>query len=460
MPGRIDFKMGFNTLNPAHKIHVDAGFRIYILGNFSGQSAIPWEQRKIREINIDNFDQVMAQITPGLEINSGLTLQFKTREAFNPDAWFNKVPILTDLRQLKSELSNPKTAAQAAAKINAFHPVLAEKNAAAHPPSNASENQEDMLQRLLGKKSDSVAGNLDSVQGFIDQIVSPYISQEADPEHTALIKVIDSTISQFLRMQLHSQPFQNLEALWMATEALVNEESADRHRYFLVDVRQDELLAEQKTGSCVFEQKILQHVQAKDDEQQTLLLAGDYYFSGSEDDKALLCYFSQLAATCNSCFLGGAQSSWIENTILNGSDSTLQWHQFLSEINADRVVLAYPRYLLRLPYGNKRNSIDTFDFEECSIIPRSEELLWGNPAFLCIRGLIKNSEEQRGDEAFFFNDIPAFAFDQDGEKVLQPCVEMLLNEAQITTLLSRGIMPLIGFRHRQGIRLAAISTLV
>ncbi|MCD2451190.1 type VI secretion system contractile sheath large subunit [Methylicorpusculum oleiharenae] len=459
MPGRIDFKMGFKTLNPAHKIPVDTGFRIYILGGFSGQSAISWEQRKIREINIDNFDQVMTQINPMIEINSGLTLQFKTREAFHPDAWFDKVPILTDLLQLKSELGNTKTAAQAAAKINAFRPVVTESDHAAHSPI-ISETQEDLLQRLLGKKSENAADKTDSVQGFIDQIVSPYISQETKPEHEALINVIDVTISRFLQTQLHSPSFQNLEALWMATEALVNEDSGDRRTYFLVDIRQDELLAEQKRGSCVFEQKLLQQLQAGDGDQQTLLLAGDYYFSGSEDDKALLTYFSQLAATCNSCLLGGVHASFIENTILNRSDKVPQWEQFFNEINADRVVLAYPRYLLRLPYGNKRNPIDTFDFEECSIIPQSRELLWGHPAFLCTRGIIKNSEEQSGDEAFFFSDIPAFAFDQDGEKLLQPCVEMLLNEAQITTLLSRGIMPLIGFRQRQGIRLAAVSTLI
>lgn len=459
MPGRIDFKIGFNTLNPAHKVSFDAGFRIYILGDFSGQSAIPWEQRKIREITIDNFDQVMTQINPALEINSGLTLQFNTREAFHPDAWFDNVPILTDLLQLKSELGNPKTAAQAAAKINAFRPVSTGSDHVAQSP-RVVENQDDMLERLLGKKSESAAGKTDSVQGFIDQIVTPYISHESEPEHTALIKVIDATISRFLQAQLHSPSFQNLEALWMATEALVNEESGDRHNYFLVDIRQDELLAEQKKGSCVFEQKLVQHIQSGAGEQQTFLLAGDYYFSGSEDDKALLTYFSQLAATCHSCFLGGVHLSFIENSVLNGSDSIPQWDQFLNAINADRVVLACPRYLLRLPYGNKRNPIDTFDFEECSIIPQSEELLWGHPAFLCARGLIKNSEEQSGDEAFFFSDIPAFAFDQDGEKQLQPCVEMLLNEAQISTLLSRGIMPLIGFRQRQGIRLAAISTLV
>ncbi|MBS3955468.1 MAG: type VI secretion system contractile sheath large subunit [Methylomicrobium sp.] len=49
--------------------------------------------------------------------------------------------------------------------------------------------------------------------------------------------------------------------------------------------------------------------------------------------------------------------------------------------------VAYPRYLLRLPYGNKRNPVDTFDFEECSIIPQPEELLWGHPAFLCSWGI-------------------------------------------------------------------------
>ena len=457
MPGRIDFTMSFNTQRAAHKSDVGNGFRLYVLGNFSGRSDVSWEQRKIRGIDIDNFDQVMKQIRPALEIGSGLTLTFETLEDFHPDAWFEKIQILADLQKLKGELNNPNTAVQAAAKIQAYYQPKT-KNDTPVQPQEATESQEDTLQRLLGKSPERTPGRTGSVDQFIDQLVAPHVTKDTDPQHQALIKVIDSTMSQLLRMLLHLQDFQNLEALWRATEALVNEESSDEQRFFLVDISQAELVAELRKGSRVFEQKLLQHAQSGDSGQDILLI-GDYCFSDSADDRGLLMYCSQLAKACEGCFLGGADISLIENSILGRSENLRSWAKYLNEISADRVILAYPRYLLRLPYGNKRDPIEALEFEECLANPQSDELLWGNPAFMCARFLIKTSQGDKNEDQLYFSDIPAFSIDQNGEQILQPETETLLNVTQANALLSQGITPLIGFRQRQGIRLITISTL-
>jgi type VI secretion system ImpB/VipA family protein len=457
MSGRIDFTMDFNTHRASHKSDGGNHLRLYILGCFSGRSEVSWEQRKIRKIDIDNFDQVMDQIMPTLEISSGLTLKFETVDDFHPDAWFEKVQILADLQKLKKELSNPNTAAQAAMKIQAhFQPET--KIDTPIQTQEAPESQDDILQRLLGKKPESTETKTNSVDQFIDQLISPFVIKETDLQHQALIKVIDSTMSQLLRTLLHRQDFQNLEALWRATTALVNEESGDEHSFFLVDISQAELLVELEKGSHSFDQKLLDHVQSDDDEQDILLI-GDYCFSDSVDDRNLLKYCSQLAKACQGCFLGSADISLIENTIPGESKNAQHWSQFLNEISADKVILAYPRYLLRLPYGNKRDPIEALEFEECSTIPQSDELLWGSSAFVCARALIRTSQGRKHEDQYYFSDIPAFTFDLDGEQTLQLGTEALLNETQANTLLSQGITPLIGFRQRQGIRLMAITTL-
>ena len=76
-----------------------------------------------------------------------------------------------------------------------------------------------------------------------------------------------------------------------------------------------------------------------------------------------------------------------------------------------------------------------------------------------VRFLIKTSQGDNRQDLLYFSDIPVFSFDQDGEKVLQPATELLLNEAQANALLSKGISPLLGFRQRSGARLMAITTL-
>lgn len=457
MSGRIDFTMDFNTKRTTHKSDSDNFFRLYILGNFSARSDVPWEQRKIRGVDSDNFDQVMNLIMPTFEIETGLALKIETLDDFHPDTWFGKIQILANLQKLKKELSSPSTAEQAAMKIQAYYPS-ATKNDASIPTKEATESQEDILQRLLGKSPENTIGRKNSVNQFIDQIVSPYVMKDTDLQHQALIKVIDSTSSQYLQTLLHRQDFQRLEALWRATETLVKEESGDEQSFFLVDISQTELLAELRKDSGTFEQRLLQHVQSGDGEQDIILI-GDYCFSSSVDDRDLLTYCSRLAKICGGCFLSGADISLLEDSISAESGSVQNWTQYLKEISADRVILAYPRYLLRLPYGNRRDPIEAFEFEECSVTPQTNELLWGNPAFICARVLIKTSQGHKNEDQAYFGDVPAFTFDHNGEHILQPGTEILLNETQANALLAKGITPLIGFRQRQGIRLVSISTL-
>jgi type VI secretion system ImpB/VipA family protein len=457
MSGRIDFTMGFNTQSAVQKIGGGRDYRIYILGNFSGRSDVSRQQRKINKIDVDNFDQVMTRIMPTLEIGTGSTLQFGALDDFHPDAWLEKVPILADLQHLKRELNNPATAAQAAAKIRAYFPDGTKelRPVEARP---VAESQDDMLERLLGKRPDSPVSETDSVAQLIQRMVAPHVKKEANPQHQALIDLIEATISQFLRTILHSQGFQGLEALWRATEALVNEESADRQSFFLVDINRAELLGEPRSGSGAFEQQLLQHVQSGDDEQDVLLI-GDYGFSNNADDRDLLAFCSQLANRCAGRFLGFADKSLIDSFIVAEPENPQHWADYLKETRSDKVILAYPRYLLRLPYGQQRDPLEAFEFEECSDIPQTEELLWGNPAFLCARVLSIASQGSTSDDPFFFGDIPAVTFIQDGESILHPSVETLINEAQANSLLSRGIVPLIGFRRRQGVRLIGVSPL-
>ncbi len=458
MSSRIDFTMGFNARGIASKKEHANAYRIYLLGDFSGKRDAAWSQRNIKRIDSDTFEQVMSQIRPSLNLDSGLALHFESIEDFHPDAWFNKIRILTDLLELKKALSNPKTAAQAAAKIQSFNQTDPNQNILAQTQQVDVETEADTLQRLLGKEPGPKTDKADTVERLIERVVSPYITKDVSPQYQALIDVIEKTISQFLRNLLQRQDFKSLESLWRATEALVNEEYADEQRFFLVDISQAELMAAVNEGGSEFKERLLAHVQL-DDEERDVLLAGDFSFTGSAEDGELIKFLSATAKTCGGCFLGAADQSLIDSAILGESQKNSHWARYLSEINADSVVLAYPRYLLRLPYGLKHDPIETLAFEECSEVPVRNELLWGNPALLCVRALIRMTEEESTDNALLMSDVPVFSYTLDDEAVLQPGTEILLNETQVNALLSKGITPLIGFRQHQGVQLPIISTL-
>jgi len=460
MPGRIDFTLDFNKSNASASRNQESRYRTYILGNFSGQAETPWEQRKITRINIDNFDQVMAQIMPAIDVDTRLRLNFETLDDFHPDICLLKVPILADFLTLKQELSNPATAAQAAAKIKAFLPVEDDKKSPdqQHLESSEAETEEAMLERLLGKKPETGRSEPDPVDLLLQRMVSPYVSKEVEPQSQALISIIDATVSQYLRTLMHRLDFQRLESLWTATAGLVNEESGDEHEFFLIDIDREELTAELTSGQLLFEQNLMAHIRTGDGEQEVLLV-GDFEFSDSAGDKEFLNLCSRLANNCGAFFLGAVDRVLIENVTSASSENTQKWKQYCDQIYADHVILAYPGYLLRLPYGNKRDPIEALAFEECSSIPQLNELLWGNPAFLLARVFLRASQAQDNEEIFYFSDIPCFSYEIDGEQKLQSATQVMLTEKQANALLSQGIMPVIAYHQRQGVRLIAVLSL-
>jgi len=444
MTGRIDFSMGFNSAVVTNKQNLDSRYRIYILGGFSGCSDVCWEQRKIHSINSDSFDQVMSKIMPTANIDSSMQLQFESLDDFHPDAWLDKVKIIADLQVLKRQLSNPVTAAQAAAKIQALLPA-----ASASPPDEIShtteESQDEMFERLLGKKSEQPGQTADTVDQLIQHMVAPFVSKSAEPPFQNLIEIIDQTLTQCARVILHHSNFQRLEALWLATQALLNEESADEQQFFLVDISQTELAEQFENDSQKFTQTLLQHIQASDEEPDVLLVA-DCSFSDTDQDRQLLAYCNDLAIACGGYFLTAADQ------VLAGKSNM----QYLADIGADKVMLAYPRFLCRLPYGKKLDPIEKFAFEECEEIQQPEELLWGCPAFIIARSRIRTSQPSSSLDALFFSDVPVFSFAKDGEQILQPGTETVLTEAQANALFAAGIMPLIGYRQMRGIRVVGL----
>ncbi|GAB4267673.1 MAG: hypothetical protein Kow0065_18220 [Methylomicrobium sp.] len=456
MSGRIDFTMRFGKHDApfGQKRSDQNGYRIYLIGDFSGRSVSFSDSCKIRSIDIDNFDRVFADVGPVLAMDSGDGLHFASIDEFHPDAWFKKIPMLSDLLQLKKELQDPRTAAQAAAKIGAFGRAEAEHGR--EQPAEATENRDAMFERLLGKKSEPRPIEVDTVDKLIAQVVAPHIVKPIEPEQRALIEVVDATLSQLLRALLHRPDFQALEALWRAADSLINnEEASDEQQFFLVDVGRQALLDDLERNSQAFKQKLLDHLQTGDREQEVLLI-GDYRFSESAEDATLLRFFGDLAKAGQGCFLGSAGGSLIDT--LHSGQSAFRV-RYLEGVDTERVILAFPRYLARLPYGEKREPIESLAFEECAEIPERHELLWGNPAFLCARTLIRGRAGYNNEDSVFIGDIPVFSFVQDGETVLQPSTERVLSETQFDALLSQGITPVMGFRQRQGARIPVITTL-
>lgn len=441
MGGRIDFTMAFNNRRfVGHPKDSDNGYRIYVLGNFSGHPNDSEPQRKVNHLTLDNLEQVFAQLQPKLRLSDDLELTFTSLESFQPDQLLQSIPLLANLQTLKTQLNHPNTAEEAAKKIQ--NALSSQSNPASTPLSITAENT---FEHLLNQGERPHHRTTDSFTRMVEQMVAPHIVQAVDPQHLNWVKVVEQTLGEWLGAILHHPDFQRLETLWTATATLLNTDYGDEQQFFVIDVSQAALASEVQHGTPALADILGSHLQ-NDDQQREVLLLADYSFGVSDEDQHLLAFCSQLARQVHGYFLAAAATDW----------------QPLSPdigVQAAHVMLAYPRYLARLPYGQKRQPIDAFDFEELADQPRHHELLWANPAFLVGRALIKYQQGDSPDTALFFGDTPCFSYDRDGESVLQPATEVPMTESQASALLAQNVVPVLSFKQRPGVRLMALVTL-
>lgn len=98
-------------------------FVVGVMGDFSGdptEPLKPLKDRKFIQVDRDNFNDVMARLTPGLNLKVDNTLQddgsqmavelkFRSMEDFEPAAVVNQVPALKKLMDTRNQLRDLMT---------------------------------------------------------------------------------------------------------------------------------------------------------------------------------------------------------------------------------------------------------------------------------------------------------------------------------------------------------------
>src|SRR5882762_1985142 len=101
------------------------------------------------------------------------------------------------------------------------------------------------------------------------------------------------------------------------------------------------------------------------------LIIGNYTFNDSQEDVELLARLATLASEAGAPFLAAASSRVFGCSSLAESPDSAQWQPQSSDIwdkfrklpQAEFVALAFPRLMLRLPYGSETEPTDIAGFE-------------------------------------------------------------------------------------------------
>ena len=89
--------------------------------------------------------------------------------------------------------------------------------------------------------------------------------------------------------------------------------------------------------------------------------------------------------------------------------------------------------------------------------------LWANPTLACGRLLAQGFSgfgwRMRPDNFTDIGGLPAFIYEHEGDKKMQPCAELLLPERSAEAILQLGIMPVVSFRNRDMARLLRFQSI-
>jgi len=459
-------------------------FHILVLGDWSGDGEKrDLDARKPIEIDRDEFDDVMSKLAVSVELDFDdgtiLPLEFNDLDDFHPDAIFRKIPMFSDLRDLRKRLKDESSFYSAAREVrdrfNVKRPSEPVDLPSEEPPA------EDLLGAILSKPSGGAPApkpRLSSDLGnLISDLVRPHLVSVDENEQAGMLAAVDEATSGLMRKILHHRKFQELEASWRALYLLVRRtETSTDLKIFLLDVSKDELADNLKSASNL-DETTLYRILIKDayDADPWALVVGSFAFSAIVDDVASLMRISKICKVANSPFVSqmladvlGVQSLF-DNAdprqwkLGDDTEAGKLWAALCSQTDSEYVGMTMPRFLSRLPYGADTEPLENFQLEEFVDAPVHDQYAWANSAFLAAQ-LIAESYSAYGWEMGRalkqdIEGLPVHVYKDGTETVFKPCGEVLLTEDACNKLMEHGLMPLVSFKNTDRVKLARFQSI-
>jgi type VI secretion system protein ImpC len=412
----------------------DTPFRILVAGNFSGGAS---RIRKPILIDRDSFEEVLALIGPEIQIEfatAPIPIRFRELDDFHPDSLYERLPPFRALRNMRRQLEEGI--------------VLSPQ------PETTNLSGADLLNSMLGEAptAASLAPARSHWDAMLHELVAPYAEPKPDRRQPAMIAQTDKAITGEMRGVLHHKAFQDLEALWRGLFFLTRRlETSPDLKVYVWDMPQAELTTPE--GLAALRRVAVEETVGTPGADPWSVIAGLYDF-GNEHESALA-QIAAIARTAGAPFLAGVARDVVGLTQV--------FQTLRRSADARWVGLAMPRFLLRLPYGERTDATERFQFEEMPEPPEHERYLWGNPAIVCAyllgEAFSRSGWDMRPGEVNQIDGLPAHVYRKDGESELKPCAEVLLTEGSVEILLDLGMMPLISMKGTDRVRLGRFQSI-
>jgi type VI secretion system protein ImpC len=467
----------------------DTPFRMLVLGDFSGrehrgitQPSASLAARRPIAIDTDKFDSAINKI--GVEVHlrvgdaqdSKMVVPIKSLDDFHPDQIAQNLAIFVMLRRMKQMLGNPATFEAAAAQVRALLGAGPAPAAAPTPTAAASGGDDDALfEKLLGAPASNLPDGGKKkvdVSSIMADAVRGHVVPDAPPEQAELRRILDDAMAIQMRAILNQKDFQALESAWRSLHFLVSRiEFGDELQLFVLDISKAEVLADLRNDAGGLNKIIVEQTINTPGAEPWALIVGNYTFSDSQEDVELLARMATVASEAGAPFLAAASPQLFGCSSLADSPDSAEWQSTSGERwdqlrklpQAEYLALAFPRLMLRLPYGLDTEPTDIPGFEEFSANFAHEQYVWGNPAFGCAYALAdafrENGWDMQAGGFLELSDLPIHNYQRDGEKQTKPAAEAFLTDRAGSKIQDRGVIPLLSIKGRDAAKFAGFHSL-
>ncbi|ERR1019366_3083453 len=305
------------------------------------------------------------------------------------------------------------------------------------------------------------------IGALVKELLSPKHQGEKIDKAFAdsLIADIDAKISQQLDTILHHRDLQKLESAWRGLKFAVDRtDFRENIKFEVLNVSKQDLATDFEDAPEITKSGL--YKVAYTAEYGTLggkpygAIFSNYEFGPSPQDIALLQSVAAVGAMSHAPFFGAAGPQFFGNKdyskLPNLPDlhATFEgplytkWRAFRESEDARYVGLVMPRFLARLPYGNKTTPAKTFNYEE-DVVGAHDRYLWSNASYAFATRLTESFAKYRwcpniiGPQAGgTVENLPLHQYEAMGELQTKCPTEVQISDRREFELSEEGFIPL------------------
>ncbi|MEM9066127.1 MAG: type VI secretion system contractile sheath large subunit [Planctomycetota bacterium] len=300
------------------------------------------------------------------------------------------------------------------------------------------------------------------------------VSDDAIKSIEAMIAQIDKTLSTQVNAIMHHVDFMKLEGTWRGLHHLVsNTETDENLKIRVMNISKKEVgKTIKKFKGASWDQsplfkKLYEEEFGSPGGEPYGCLIGDYEFDHSPPDVEMLSGLGQIAAAAHAPFISAAapkllnMDSW--NELSNPRDLTkifqtaeyAPWRSLRESEDSRYISLTMPRFLSRLPYGEKTEPVEEFAYEEDTEGTDHDRYVWSNAAYAMGTNITRAFKQFgwcsriRGVESGGMVDsLPCHTFPTDDGGVDMKCpTEIAITDRREAELSKNGMLPLCHWKN-------------